>query len=71
MVSGGCFWIFWDGSLPILASISQKNKATNMELVPIKRSFSVDHLSSLIFENSLKKNKLYSIEDGKGVTDFT
>ena len=54
MVSSGCFWIVLDGSLPILASIFLMNKTTDPRLVAFERSLSVDHFSSLIFENSLK-----------------
>ena len=58
------FWICRDGSLPILASIFQMNEATDLGVISIERSFSVDHFSSLIFENSLKKIELCSIKDG-------
>ena len=61
MGSGGCFWNFWDGSFPILACISRTKKATDLELVSNKRSFSLDHFSSLIFEDSLKSYALSKI----------
>ena len=47
-----------------MAYISQTNEAADLGLVSSERSFSKNHFSSLILENSLKKFKLCSIKDG-------
>ena len=52
------------------------NKATDLGLVSIERSFFIDHFLSLVFENSLKKVEFCSIKDGsyhdgEEVTDST
>ena len=46
----------------MLASCSQTNKPTDLRLVLIERSISVDHFSSLDFENSSKKIELCSVK---------
>ena len=45
----------------MLASCSQMNKPTDLRLVLIERSISVDHFSSLDFENSSKKKLSYAL----------